>query len=683
MLVQKILMRIEEERGRLLHWAPLFFGLGIGIYFALTWEPGRSTYAALTTIMASCALAARRWPWGNGPLALGVALTAFGLALAGARAHWVGAPVLDFRYYGPVEGRIITIDRSQSDAVRLTLDQVRLNDVRPSQHPRRVRVSLHGDQRFLTPAIGQRVAMTAYLSGPNGPVEPGAFDFQRMAWFRGIGAVGYTRTPALLLTPPARGWQLPVARLRAALSHWVRDVLPGETGAFAAAITTGDRSAMGQGTFAALRASNLAHLLAISGLHMGLLTGFVFQVARLALSLSPPIALRYPIKKFAALLAILSGAFYLALSGGNIATERAFVMVATMFVGLLFDRRAITLRAVAMAAIIVLFLHPEALVEPGFQMSFAATTALVAVFGWIRDRAQSDTNRRAPKWARPVLAVVLSSVVAGLATAPFGAAHFNQISHYGLLANLLSVPVMGALIMPLAVMAAVLAPIGLGWLPMKLMGPPIDWIIGVAHTVSGLEGATSHVPSPPVMVLPLIAIGAILIILLRQKERFAGLAMMLAGLLLWSFPQRPPLLISPTGGLVGVMTPSGRALSKPRGEGFVARSWLENDGAPVAQKTAFERAGFEGPKGAQTVRFQDMTLIHLTGRGANTRVADACASADLVVLSSQLSSPVPAGCQLLDRWRLSATGAVALWPERGGFRIETAQDRSGQRLWTR
>lgn len=473
MLVQKILTRIEEERGRLLHWAPLFFGLGIGLYFALRWEPGPLTYAVLITVMACCVLTARRWPWGIGPLAFAVGLVAFGLSFAGARAHWVGAPVLDFRYYGPVEGRIITIDRSQSDAVRLTLDQVRLDDVRPSKHPSRVRVSLHGDQRFLTPAIGQHVAMTAHLSGPNGPAEPGGFDFQRMAWFRGLGAVGYTRTPALLLSPPTGGWHLVVSRLREALSHWVRDLLPGETGAFAAAITTGDRSAMGQETLAALRASNLAHLLAISGLHMGLLTGFVFQAARLALSLSPAIALRYPIKKLAASLAILSGAFYLALSGGNIATERAFIMVATMFVGLLFDRRAITLRAVAIAAILVLLLHPEALTQPGFQMSFAATTALVAVFGWIRDTATADGRKRMPKWVRPVLAVVMSSFIAGVATAPFGAAHFNQISHYGLLANLLSVPVMAALIMPLAVMAAVLAPIGLGWLPVKLMGPPI------------------------------------------------------------------------------------------------------------------------------------------------------------------------------------------------------------------
>lgn len=185
------------------------------------------------------------------------------------------------------------------------------------------------------------------------------------------------------------------------------------------------------------------------------------------------------------------------------------------------------------------------------------------------------------------------------------------------------------------------------------------------------------------MVLPLIAVGAIMIILLKEKERLVGLAVMLAGVLMWSFPQRPPILVSPTGGLVGVMTPSGRAMSKPRGEGFVARFWLANDGAPVAQRVAFERAGFVGPKGMQAARLQGLTLIHLTGRGAQGRVEEACAKADLVVLSSHLRRQPPAGCLLLDRDTLSATGAVAFWPEGGEFRIETAQGRSGKRLWTR
>ena len=463
----------------------------------------------------------------------------------------------------------------------------------------------------------------------------------------------------------------------------MQNVLPGETGAFAAAITTGDRSNISKATLKALRASNLAHLLAISGLHMGLLTGFVFQAMRMMLSLWPSLALRYPIKKIAACAAILAGAFYLALSGGNIATERAFIMVATMFVAILFDRRALTLRAVAMAALIVLLLHPEALVEPGFQMSFAATTALVAVFGWLRDRARDENARRVPKWARPVLAVIISSFVAGMATAPFGAAHFNQISHYGLIANLLSVPIMGALIMPLAVLAAVLSPIGLGWVAMKMMGPPIDWIIGVARFVSSLDGATGQVPSPPETVLPLVAIGGILIVLLRRSERVLGLIPLVMAFGIWASAERPPVLISATGGLVGVLTPDGRDISKPKGEGFAASSWLENDGDAADQKTAFQRNGFRGAKGNLTAQIGEVVLIHLTGRGAGDKVSEACGKADIVVVSTKPSTATPASCMVLDRASLEKTGAVALWPEGLGVRMETAHMQSGRRLWTR
>lgn len=182
--------------------------------------------------------------------------------------------------------------------------------------------------------------------------------------------------------------------------------------------------------------------------------------------------LRLPTKKIAAVGALVAAAGYLALSGGNVATERAFVMVAVMLLAVLADRRALSLRAVALAACIILVLRPEALMGPGFQMSFAATTALVAVFGALRDLDW----RVGPKWMRPVWAVVMSSFVAGLATAPIAAAHFNQIAHYGLVANLLSVPLMGALVMPMAVLAGLLMPLGLEGLALAVMQPALEWI---------------------------------------------------------------------------------------------------------------------------------------------------------------------------------------------------------------
>ncbi|MBT8408343.1 MAG: ComEC family competence protein, partial [Alphaproteobacteria bacterium] len=592
-------------------------GIGIALYFSLRFEPEPGHWLALGLLGGAC-LALLRIAPGAGAFGLGAALVITGLGLAGLRAHMLAGPVLGFRYYGPVEGRIIAIDRSASDKVRLTLDRVVLKRLAAARTPHRVRVSLHGQQGFFAPVPGQTVILTGHLAAPSGPAEPGGFDFQRHAWFQRLGAVGYTRTPALLLRPAEDGARgLFVQRLRQAISARVQEALPGRTGTFAAAITTGDRSGMDTATLAALRASNLAHLLAISGLHMGLLTGFVFAAIRLGLALVPWAALRWPCHKIAAGGALVAGAIYLALSGGNVATERAFIMVAMMFLAVLFSRRAITLRAVALAAVLVLTLRPEALMGPGFQMSFAATTALVAAFGAMRGWRWQQAL---PGWARPVLGLFVSSLVAGLATAPIAAAHFNQVPHYGLIANLVSVPLMGAAIIPAAVLAALLSPFGLEAAGLALMAPGIDWILAVADRIAGLPGALSRIVAPPGAVLPLIALGGLWAVLWRGPARHAGPVAVLAAFALWSQAERPALLISSNGGLLGLLTEEGRALSKPRGDGFTAGIWLENDGDPASQDIAAQRAGIAPGKGDARVTLGPHRITHLTGRGAAERV---------------------------------------------------------------
>ncbi len=697
-LLASISGRLEGLSGRLMLFVPVCLGLGVGGYFALPVEPDLRDWGMIglvSFLLAAVGARARRSRFaGLGFLALGVALIGGGLLAAGLRNASVSAPVLGFRYYGPVEGRIVAIDRSASDAPRLTLDRLRLDRVDPDEMPVRARVSLHGEQPFLDPRPGQRVALTAFLSGPEGPVEPGGFDFRRMAWFDRLGAVGYTRAPAFALPPEVaragghdggNGGAVLVQKLRRAIGGYVRARMPGEAGAFAAAITTGDRTAMRRDTVQTLRNSNLAHLLAISGLHMGLLTAFVYAALRFALALVPGLADRWPIRKFAAIGALLAGAFYLLLSGGAVATERAFIMVAVMFGAVLLDRRALTLRAVALAATVILLAQPESLTEPGFQMSFSATIALVFVFGALRDW----NGWRPPRWMQPVTGVLMSSAIAGFATAPFAAAHFNQISYYGLLANMLAVPVMGAAVIPLAVMTALAAPFGLGSLPLWLMQWPIRWILWVAAWVSGLDGAVGHVPSPGPWVLPLVAAGGLTLVLLRGRPRLAGVGPIVVALALWAGAERPPVLVAPSGGLVGVMTADGRALSKPKGDGFTATVWLENDGDNVEQIEAAERDGFRGVKGARYADIGGLRLAALSGRGAREQVPAACVEADLVVISMDLATS-PGGCEVWDRKRLWHSGALAIWPGgkagaegAAGARILSVSDLSGHRPWTK
>lgn len=649
-----------RQRGHLFAWAPVAMACGIGLYFGLASEPPFETVAAVVLVFVLLSGVAWRCGAVAGPVVWALALVALGLSLAAYRAQQVAAPVLGWRYYGAVEGRVIAIDRSASDALRLTLDRVRLDGPEPDETPARIRISLHGEQGFIDPAPGMVVITTAHLSPPGGPVEPGGFDFQRHAWFQHLGAIGYTRTPVLTLAPPTPG-ATRIFTARMILSARVRAVLPGDTGAVAAALITGDRSGLTQEVTEALRRTNLAHLLAISGLHMGLVAGFVYAALRLVGAAIPFTALHWPVRSLAAGGALVAGAGYLALSGGAIATERAYVMAAVAFVALIANRRAITLRALALAALIVLVLRPEALLSPGFQMSFAATTALVAAFAAIRGWGQG--------WPRPVkavLTVVISSTVAGLATAPVGAAHFNMVAQYGLAANLLAVPLMGLFVMPAGVLAVLLMPLGLEALPLTVMGWGLDWILGVARTVQGWTGAVGHLPAPGPWVLPLYAAGGLMLALWHGPGRWSGLVPLCLAAWLWTGVERPQILIDDAGLVVGAMGPEGRALSRERGAGFVTSVWLENDGSARLQ-----------PDAAALWPVSGLPLSHL--RGKRAAAAATCRAGEVLVLTH--SAPPALPCEVFDPARLRDTGAVALTLGPDGLNMKTAREVAGRRLW--
>lgn len=664
-------------------WVPVFLGAGVGGWFALAAEPGGFSYAICTLALGLAVLLWRRGPELLHPLVIIVGCLLAGFLAAGARAHLVAAPMLERPYYGPVTGRIIEIDRSQSDALRLTLDRVLL-DLPPDATPTLVRVSLRGDAAL--PGAGQVVMLTARLAAPEGPTEPGGFDFRRMAFFDGLGAVGYSRTPVVVWEDPAPGAQL-VNRFRLYLSRGIMAALPGDAGAFASGAMTGDRSGISKDTVEALRDSSLAHLLAISGMNMAFLTGFVFVLLRHGLALIPPLALRLNTKKLAALVAFGVALFYLLLSGANVATERAFLMVSVMLGAVLVDRRALTMRTVALSATVLLLWQPESLMEPGFQLSFAATVALIAGFGALDGQVMQE---RLPRWVLPIFTLVVSSVIAGAATAPFAAASFNRFTDYGLLANLLTVPVM-SLLMAAGAVAALLAPIGLAAPALWVMGVSARWILFVAHWIADLEGAVTPIVAPGPWVLPLLTFAGCLFVLMAGRVRGLAVLPMALGLGLWAMADRPVLLVSSDGSLAGLLTPDGRALSVAKGAGFTAENWLEKDGDLATQDQAFARGGFSGPKterhfllrpgpvdcAADLPCDKPLNAVILTGKAPDLPAA--CAKADLVIFAGYAEGPPLGQCRLIDRRLLQKTGALAIWPTAKGWQIIPAA-RAG-RIW--
>jgi len=281
----------------------------------------------------------------------------------------------------------------------------------------------------------------------------------------------------------------------------VRAALPGETGAIAAALMTGDRGGIPQDVTNAMRDSGLAHVLAISGLHMVIMAGTVFWLVRALLALSPSLALRFPIKKWAAAIALLAAAFYLALSGAAVPTVRAWIMMSIFLIAVMLDRPALTMRNVALAALAILIVEPESLFDPSFEMSFAAVIGLVALYEWLSRRDRARLRDVSPVWrglrfgGGLVFGAAMTTIVAGTAVAPFAVYHFHRMSHFGLMANMIAAPLISLLIMPMAVIALIAMPFGLEAWPLYAMGsastswltPPNGWPLGRTRSLSSRE----------------------------------------------------------------------------------------------------------------------------------------------------------------------------------------------------
>ncbi len=450
---------------------------------------------------------------------------------------------------------------------------------------------------------------------------------------------------------------------------------------------TGQRGAIPKPVLGAMRDAGLAHLLAISGLHIGLVAGILFFVVRFLLAAIPPLALRYPVKKWAAL-AALAGAFgYLLMSGATVPTQRAFLMLAVVLAAVVLDRSAISMRLVALAAAMVLVIAPESLLSVSFQMSFAAVTALVAVYEALA-RQSSRWRQGAGRFRRIglyVTGVLLTTVVAGLATAPFALYHFNRIALYSVAANLIAVPLTGLWIMPWAIAAFALMPFGLEALALAPMGWGIDAVIAVAETVAAWPGAVALAPAMPRIGLVAAAAGGLWLCLWRGRWRLFGIGAVAAGLATLAFVRPPDVLINGAGRLMAVRTTSGGlALSSSRISRFEAEIWLRRAGRASAAPWPREGLSPDGTLGCDRIgcilRAGGHTVALVTHRAA---LDEDCATATVVV------SAVPVRryrCRrpilVIDRFDLWRRGAHALWLDPDGVRVRTVAEASGRRPWS-
>ena len=579
--------RVDRERDQLFLWLAPAFGIGIAAYFSLPGEPSLLLSLSFVACASAVVLALQRG--GSAWLfAVGLLAASAGFLNGQIRTAWVAAPIVQSET-GPatITGRVESFQPMADGSFRLLLAPDSIERIETDNLP--ARVSLRVRVRDAFAEAGGHVRLAGVLMPPPDASEPGGFDYARQAYFDRIGAVGYAiSAPEPVAAPVEPSWRagasIAVEQLRSAIARRIEASIGGEAGGIAAALVTGYRGGIPDDAQEALRAAGLAHILAISGLHMMLVVGALFFGVRALLAISATLALTRPIKKWAAAAALCGGAIYLVLSGGSIATQRAFIMAAIMMIAILVDRPAITLRNVAIAAMAILIATPEALMSASFQMSFAATIALVAGYEALRDRPSSPGSsaregRVGTFVGRYVMSLVMTALIAGLATGPYSAFHFNRVAVYTLVGNVAAMPFVGTLVMPPGLIAMCLMPFGLDWPFLWVMGQGIDLVLLVARTVAGWEGAVYVLPAFSGTSLGLMTIGGLWLALWRERWRAAGLAIMAAGVVAAGFTPKPELFISRDAGMVALRGEDGGLTFLPRPSSrYVAERWLRASG---------------------------------------------------------------------------------------------------------
>jgi competence protein ComEC len=681
---------LAAERERWALWLPVPVGGGIGLYFALLSEPPAWLGPIALALAAGLALFGRRRPKLLAP-GIGATLLALGFTVAQFETWRVAAPVLE-RQVGPVqvEGRIVETEPLPEDGRRIIVEPRTIQRVEAARLPALVRIHLKGSIAESGDAFapGEWISLRAILYPPPAPAMPGAYDFQRRAYFDRLGAVGFAVSPPLRVAAPEgeapATWRIAIAELRHAITERIAAALPGRAGGIAAAIITGETHAISEQDAAAFRDAGLAHILVIAGLHMGMVAGLAFVGLRAVLALFPALALRYPIKKWAAVAAMAVTFGYMLLSGATVSSRRSFLMTALALLAVLFDRLPLSARGLAYAATAIMLMSPLSVTGPSFQMSFAAVGGLIAFYETSR-----GPLRRWHREAGPVGRIVLygfgiccTTVICTLATAPYTIFHFNRFAVYSVAANVVAVPITGFWIMPWAMISCALMPFGLESWGLTAMSWGIELVVAIATTVTSWPGAVVVLPAMPVPCLLLVSVGGLWLIIWQRPWRLWGLAPICVGLLGIALVRPPDLIVSGDAKLVGALAADGSYMLSGKPLKISVETWTRRAAGEVG--APFPASG-TSPDGALSCDGHGC-LYRARGRIVAlphdlAAIDEDCRAADLVVSLEPVRKRCRAATPVIDRFDLWRQGAHAIWLAPDGVAIETVDGWRGNRPW--
>jgi competence protein ComEC len=687
----KTVSGLVAQKNNLFLWIPFFFAVGIAIYFSLKIEPPITLATVLLVIVISVTFGAFKAQYRSHLLkALFLVLVALTIILLGfltaqVRTNLVHTPML-LKKMMPVgvEGTIESIEPlSAKDGSRVILKDLRIERLSRDKTPRKIRIKIRKDKDI---QAGQRVKFLAGLNPPSPPVAPHAFDFQRMAYFKGIGAVGFAYNAPEVLEGRDSGAK--IANIRHKIAEKIQEVTIEPQSSVLIALMTGQRGAIEEADKEALRGAGLAHLLAISGLHVGMVAGVIFFFSRLILAGFPMLALKYPIKKWAAAIALIGAFFYTLTVGGTIPTQRALIMTGLMMVAIMFDRSPFSLRLVALAAFVVLLFAPESLTSVSFQMSFSAVVALICFYDWMRPfwlsaHRQAGICRKAALYFAGVL---ITTLIAGAATGLFALFHFQQYAHYGVLGNLVAVPLMAFVVMPLIVLSYVTMPIGLGALPLAGAEWGVGWILAAAHWVNNMEGAVLHMASWPHWIFIVMVIISWIFCVWIGRIKWLLLPVFVFLTALVFMYRQPDILVASKVDLVAIQNQDKELwFSTGRKERFTADNLLRLNGDEGQKKNIWPREGSAtgfplncdvyGCRGE--IRGQRVSVAF-----SNKAWQEDCSWADIIIAKTPVPYKECAAGTIIDFFDVWREGPHAIWLNRNDVKIKTVEEIRGLRPWT-
>lgn len=686
---ERFLESAAHDRGP---WLAVAFAGGIAAWFIL---PDRAAWLSAMALGAGFgAIGWLHWRGREGrallrlaAVALGMAFV-LGMAVIWARSAMIGTPPLAEPYIGVIEGRILARDEQPAEErVRLTLA------IREPGTARAVKVRLNlplGEDRAEL-IEGAMIRTGARLLPPAPPLVPGAYDFARKAWFDGLAATGSPYGPLVVLEPGRAGGA--VAGVQRRLSAHVRSQLDGTPGAIAAAFASGDRGAIGTADETAMRDAGLTHLLSISGLHVSAVIAGVYLLAIRLLALWPWLVLRVRLPVLAAGLAALAGASYTLLTGAEVPTVRSCLGAGLVLLALALGREPLSLRMVAVVAGIVLLLWPESLVGPSFQMSFAAVLAIVALHG--AEPVRRFLAPREESWAtrigRRVVMLFATGVVIEAVLTPIVLFHFHRAGAHGAFANVLAIPLVTFVAMPLIALALLFDLVGLGAPVWWLAGLSLEALLGIAHFIAGQPGAVRLMPQIGLGAIGLYVAGMLWLALWRGRVRLWGLAAAGVALAMMLATPAPDVLVARDGRQIAVTAPGGRLLVLR--EGANGKSSYALDSLREAAAVATEPVAIERAPGARCS--PDFCALELAGEGGSwsllvarskhyvdaLQLIEACAAADIVIAARSLPRSCAPRWLKADRRFLAEHGGLAIYLSGGDPRLITVAESQGEHGW--